>query len=57
MNTAIGTDDGNLLLRERARKALIKWREVLTSVISEGVNKKEIKREIDANGSAAWRGI
>ena len=49
LNTAIEADDGNPILRERARKALGKWRELLTSIISDGTKRKEIRRGIDAN--------
>jgi TetR/AcrR family transcriptional regulator, transcriptional repressor for nem operon len=48
LNTAIDADDGNPVLRERARKALREWRDLLTSIISTGVERKEIRRGVDA---------
>jgi TetR/AcrR family transcriptional repressor of nem operon len=47
LNTAIDTDDGNPVLRERARTALHGWRGRLSSIISEGIERKEIKRRVD----------
>jgi TetR/AcrR family transcriptional repressor of nem operon len=48
LNTAIDTDDGNSVLRERARKALRGWRSYLTSVIGTGIKAREIRPRIDA---------
>jgi len=48
LNTAIDADDGNPLLRERARKALREWRDLLISIIDTGIKQKEIKRSADA---------
>ena len=48
LNAAIDTDDGNPVVRERARKALRGWREALVSIIRAGVKKKEINRGVDA---------
>jgi TetR/AcrR family transcriptional regulator, transcriptional repressor for nem operon len=48
LNTAIDTDDGNSVLRERARKALRGWRSYLISVISAGIKAREIRPTIDA---------
>jgi TetR/AcrR family transcriptional repressor of nem operon len=47
LNTAIDADDGNPLLRERARKALRQWRDRLSSVISAGIERREIRRDVD----------
>jgi TetR/AcrR family transcriptional repressor of nem operon len=49
LNTAIDADDGNPVLRERARKALREWRDLLISIIRAGVERKEIRRGVDAN--------
>src|SRR6202021_3606583 len=43
LNTAIEADDGNPVLRERARQALGKWRGLLVSIINEGVQGREIR--------------
>jgi TetR/AcrR family transcriptional repressor of nem operon len=48
LNTAIDTDDGNPILRERARKALRSWRSYLISVISAGIKSREIRPRVDA---------
>ena len=46
LNTAIDADDGNPVLRERARKALHEWRDHLSSITSAGIEKGEIRSEI-----------
>src|ERR1700752_1125929 len=48
LNTAIDTDDGNSVLRERARQALSSWRSYLISVIRAGIKAREIRPKIDA---------
>ena len=48
LNTAIDTDDGNSVLRERARKALRGWRSYLSSMITAGIKAREIRSRIDA---------
>jgi TetR/AcrR family transcriptional regulator, transcriptional repressor for nem operon len=48
LNTAIDTDDGNSVLRERARKALRGWRSYLISIITDGIKAREIRSRIDA---------
>ena len=42
MNTAVETDDGNAVLRSRARKALQSWTARLSSIASEGIKKRQI---------------
>ncbi len=42
MNTAVETDDGNAVLRSRARKALQNWTARLSSIASEGIKKRQI---------------
>src|SRR5215467_4070712 len=49
LNTAVESDDGNRVLRERARHALSKWQNLLTSVINEGIQRREIRSGIDPN--------
>lgn len=44
MNTAVEADDGNPLLRARARKALQGWTERLSRIATEGVKKNQIDR-------------
>jgi TetR/AcrR family transcriptional repressor of nem operon len=48
LNTAIDNDDGNSVLRVRARKALRGWRSYLISLISAGIKAREIRSRIDA---------
>jgi TetR/AcrR family transcriptional repressor of nem operon len=48
LNTAVDTDDGNLVLRERARKALQGWRSYIISVIRAGIEAREIRPRVDA---------
>jgi TetR/AcrR family transcriptional regulator, transcriptional repressor for nem operon len=48
LNTAVDTDDGNSVLRERARKALRGWRNYLISMIRAGIKAWEIRPAVDA---------
>jgi TetR/AcrR family transcriptional repressor of nem operon len=48
LNTAIDTDDGNSVLRKRARKALRGWRSYLVSMINAGIKAREIRPRVDA---------
>src|SRR6202049_4766136 len=48
LNTAIDTDAGNVVLRERARKALRGWRNYINAVISAGIKAREIRPRIDS---------
>jgi TetR/AcrR family transcriptional regulator, transcriptional repressor for nem operon len=48
LNTAIDADDGNVVLRERARKALHEWRNYLISVIAAGIKERDIRPGVDA---------
>jgi len=48
LNTAIDTDDGNSVLRERARKALRGWHRYLISVVNSGIKAREIRARVDS---------
>jgi TetR/AcrR family transcriptional repressor of nem operon len=48
LNTAIDADDGNPVLRDRARKALHDWHDRLRSIIRTGIKRGEIRRDVDA---------
>ena len=48
LNTAIDTDDGNSVLRERARKALRGWQSYLISIINAGIKAREIRPKVDS---------
>jgi TetR/AcrR family transcriptional regulator, transcriptional repressor for nem operon len=52
LNTAIDTDDGNSVLRERARGALHGWRESLVAVIRVGIKAREIRPRVEAKNLA-----
>jgi TetR/AcrR family transcriptional repressor of nem operon len=47
LNTAIEADDGNPILRERARKALRQWQDRLAEIVKAGVQRREIRSGID----------
>jgi TetR/AcrR family transcriptional repressor of nem operon len=53
LNTAIDTDDGNPVLRERARKALRGLRSYIVSVTGAGIKAREIRPRVDATKVAA----
>jgi TetR/AcrR family transcriptional repressor of nem operon len=46
MNTAVEADDGDPLLRARARKALQGWTERLSRITKEGIKKHQIDRSV-----------
>src|ERR1700680_336239 len=48
LNTAADADDGNVVLRERARKALRGWRSYLISIIRAGIKVREIRPGVDS---------
>jgi len=48
LNTAMDSDDGNVVLRERARKALGAWRSYIVSVVNAGIKAGEIHPKVDA---------
>ena len=47
MNTATDSDDGNAVLRARARKALLAWQNFLEAIIAEGIRKSEIRANVE----------
>jgi TetR/AcrR family transcriptional repressor of nem operon len=51
-NTAIDSDDGNPVLRARARKALRGWLGYLTSTIETGIARGEVRRDLDPKTTA-----
>jgi TetR/AcrR family transcriptional repressor of nem operon len=48
LNTAIDTDDGNSVLRERARKALRGWQSYVISIVEAGIKSREIRPMVNA---------
>ncbi len=53
LNTAIDADNGNVLLRRKARRALNAWLARLRSIVEAGKRAGEIRAEIDAGEVAA----
>jgi TetR/AcrR family transcriptional repressor of nem operon len=47
LNTAIDTDDGNSVLRQRARRALRDWRNYMISVVNAGIKAREIRPKVE----------
>jgi TetR/AcrR family transcriptional regulator, transcriptional repressor for nem operon len=54
MNTAIEADDGNSMLRNRARKALQGWTTRLSRIASEGIQKREIDSGLEPRKLSKW---
>src|SRR3984957_4650329 len=52
LNTAIDNDDGNSVLRERARKALSGWRRYIISIVRGGIKTGEIRKKTDSKSLA-----
>ena len=52
LNTAIDSDDGNLQLRERARRALSSWLDRLRNIIEEGQRRREVRGDVDSSALA-----
>ena len=40
------SDDGNAVLRTRARRALENWQNFLSSIVAQGIKKGEIRRQV-----------
>jgi TetR/AcrR family transcriptional regulator, transcriptional repressor for nem operon len=47
LNTAIENDDGNPVLREKARGALDEWRSVIAEIVREGQRARELRKDAD----------
>jgi TetR/AcrR family transcriptional repressor of nem operon len=48
LNTAVDSDDGDPVLRARARKALTQWRSRIAQIIQKGQSDGELSQNIDA---------
>ena len=53
LNTTIDSDDGNPVLRKRARKALDGWLNDLSAIVSSGIKRQEIRRGVNPKTLAA----
>jgi len=47
LNAAIEADDGNTVLRARARKALAGWTDRIATIVRDGITKGEIEASVD----------
>jgi TetR/AcrR family transcriptional repressor of nem operon len=47
MNTAVEADDGNAVLRARAKKALQSWMGRLSKITADGIRANQIDRRMD----------
>jgi TetR/AcrR family transcriptional repressor of nem operon len=52
LNTAVDSDDGNPILRDRARKALARWLKRVQGIVSAGIANDEIRKEVDPQSTA-----
>src|SRR5277367_6050819 len=52
LNTAIDSDDGNPVLRGKARTALDQWRTGVGDIVRQGQHKGELRQAIDASDVA-----
>jgi TetR/AcrR family transcriptional regulator, transcriptional repressor for nem operon len=53
MNTAIDSDDGNAVMRERARGALRNWQTRLATIVKQGVKDRQIRKGVEPEQLAA----
>ena len=49
LNTAIESDDANVMLRDRARAAMNDWRTTIQRIVNKGIERQEIHHDIDAD--------
>jgi TetR/AcrR family transcriptional repressor of nem operon len=54
MNTAVEADDGNAILRARARKALRSWTNRLSGIASQGIANHEIDAWVQPKKLSQW---
>jgi len=54
LNTAVDADDGNLALRDRARKAMRGWEEALVNIVIEGQQRGEVRLEVQPQSIATF---
>jgi len=52
LNTAVDSDNGNPVLRDRVRKALRDWKTMLSTILEEGIQAGTIRHGVDACGAA-----
>jgi TetR/AcrR family transcriptional repressor of nem operon len=49
LNTAVDSDNGNTVLRERVRKALRGWQSLLKGILEDGIRSGSIRTGVEAN--------
>lgn len=49
LNTAVESDDTHPQLRDRTQQAMNSWRDMIRLIIQKGIEKKEIRAEVDAD--------
>ena len=54
LNTAVDADDGNLALRDRARKAVRGWEEALVNIVIEGQRRGQVRLEVQPQSVATF---
>jgi TetR/AcrR family transcriptional regulator, transcriptional repressor for nem operon len=53
MNTAVDSDDGNPILRNLVRKALRRWTKRIEDIVSAGILKGDIRKDVDPRVTAS----
>ncbi len=53
LNTAIESDDGNPVLRDRVRQAMDSWQSLIHQIVSKGIQRGEIQASVDADAVAS----
>jgi TetR/AcrR family transcriptional regulator, transcriptional repressor for nem operon len=53
LNTAIESDDGNTVMRERARGALRSWQTRLSTIVKHGMRDRQIRKDVEPDEIAA----
>ncbi len=54
LNLAVDADDGNLALRDRARKAVRGWEDALVNIVIEGQRRGEVRPEVHPQSVATF---
>jgi len=54
LNVAVDADDGNLALRDRARRAVRGWEESLMNIVIEGQQRGEVRLEVQPQSVATF---
>lgn len=54
LNTAVESDDGNIALRDRARRAVRGWQDTLVKIITNGQEAGEVRKDVDPQRVAVF---